>query len=123
MVVHGLDGLDEISLLGRTSVAEVRGESIERYEISPEDYGLARCSLEDVSGGTPEFNAEVIRGIFEGRDEGPRRDFLLLNNAAALYVGGAAESLEDGLRLARANLESGAALRKLEEVAAASHEV
>ncbi len=121
IVVHGMDGLDEISILGRTSVAEVKGDTIERYEIAPEDFGFARATLEDVQGGSPEFNGQVIRDLFDGKDEGPRRDFLLLNNGFALYAAGAADSPEKGIAMARANLESGAAARKLEEVAAASN--
>ncbi len=120
MVVHGLDGLDEISIIGRTAVAEVKGTKVEHYEISPEDYGLPRASLEDVAGGSPEFNAKVIRDIFEGRDRGPRRDFLVLNNAAALYVAGKAESIHEGVLMANQNLDTGAATRKLGELAAAS---
>lgn len=115
MVVHGLDGLDEISILGRTSVAEVKHSKVERYEIEPEDFGLSRSSIDDVSGGDPEFNATVIRDLFNGTDRGPRRDFLLLNNAAALYVGGKAENIEAGLKMAAENIDSGVATRKLEE--------
>lgn len=123
MVVHGLDGLDEISTLGRTSVAEVRGSRIEKYELAPEDFSLARCSLEDVAGGSPEFNAKVIRDLFEGRDRGPRRDLLVFNNAAALYVAGKAPSIEKGMALANQNLDSGAASQKLAELAAASNAI
>lgn len=121
IVVHGMDGLDEISILGRTSVAEVKGDKIERYEIAPEDFGFARATLEEVQGGSPEFNGQVIRDLFDGKDEGPRRDFLLLNNGFALYAAGLADSPEKGIALARENLASGAAARKLEEVAAASN--
>jgi len=121
IVVHGLDGLDEISLLGRTSVAEVKGDSIERYEIAPEDFGFSRCSLEEVQGGSPEYNAEVIRRIFTGEEEGPMRDFLLLNNGFALYAAGLADSPETGIALARETLASGAAARKLDEIAEASN--
>lgn len=123
LVVHGMDGLDEMSILGRTSVAEIKGDQITKYEVSPEDLGLTRCSFEDVQGGSPQFNGETIRGIFAGQDTGPRRDFLLLNSAFALYVAGQADSPEKGLDLARETIDSGAALRKLEEVAAASQEV
>jgi anthranilate phosphoribosyltransferase len=122
VVAHGMDGLDEISILGPTKIAEVRGGTIERYEITPEDFGFARARYEDVQGGDPAFNAGVIRGIFEGRDVGPRRDFLLLNNAFALYVAGAAASPQKGLEKARENLDSGRALAKLEEFAAASQQ-
>jgi anthranilate phosphoribosyltransferase len=115
LVVHGLDGLDEISILGRTSVAEVKKGHVEKYEIEPEDFGLSRCSLKDVAGGDPQFNAHVIRDLYAGKDEGPRRDFLLLNNGATLYVGGVASSIEDGIKKARENIASGVATRKLEE--------
>ncbi len=121
VVVHGLDGLDEISLLGRTSVAEVKGDSIERYEIAPEDFGFSRCTLEEVQGGSPQYNAEVIRRIFTGEEEGPMRDFLLLNNGFALYAAGAADSPEKGMDIARETLASGAAARKLDEIAEASN--
>lgn len=121
IVVHGLDGLDEISLLGRTSVAEVKGDSVDRYEIAPEDFGFSRCSLEDVQGGSPEYNADVIRRIFAGEEEGPMRDFLLLNNGFALYASGLVDSPEKGIALGRETLESGAAARKLEEIAEASN--
>lgn len=123
LVVHGMDGLDEMSILGRTSVAEVKGDVITKYEVAPEDLGLRRCTLEEVQGGSPQFNAETIRGIFAGTDTGPRRDFLLLNSAFALYVAGRADSPEAGLELARSTIESGAALQTLERVAAASQEV
>ncbi len=123
LVVHGMDGLDEISILGRTSVAEIKDGTITRYEVAPEDLGLSRCTLEEVQGGSPQFNGETIRGIFAGTDTGPRRDFLLLNSAFALYVAGLADSPEKGLALAADTIDSGAALRKLEEVAAASQEV
>lgn len=116
LVVHGLDGLDEISILGRTSVAEVKQGKVEKYEIEPEDFGLRRCSLEEVTGGSPQLNANIIRKLYAGTDEGPRRDFLLLNNGAALYLGGAARSIEDGIQKARENLASGVATRKLEEL-------
>lgn len=121
LVVHGLDGLDEISILGRTSVAEVRGDKVERYEIAPEDFGFARATLEDVSGGSPEFNAQVLRDLFDGKDTGPRRDFLLLNGGFAAYVAGLADSPEAGVALATETLESGAAARKLDEIATASN--
>ncbi len=121
IVVHGLDGLDEISLLGRTSVAEVKGDSIERYEIAPEDFGFSRCDLEDVQGGSPEYNADVIRRIFSGEEQGPMRDFLLLNNGFALYASGLADSPEAGIARARETLDSGAAARKLAEIAEASN--
>ncbi len=123
VVAHGVDGLDEISIIGPTEIAEVKGDRVERYEITPEDFGLRRASFEDVKGGDPAYNATVIRDVFEGRDQGPRRDFIVLNNAFSLYVSGAAASPEEGLRLAQQNIDTGAAARKLEEFARASNEI
>ncbi len=121
IVAHGMDGLDEISLLGKTSIAEIRQKQIKYYEVSPEDFGLKRCSLKDIAGGPPAFNAQVIRDIFSGTERGPRRDFLVLNNAAALYVSGKARSIGDGIELSRSLIDSGAARRKLQELAEKSH--
>lgn len=120
IVGHGLDGLDEISLLGKTSLAEVKGRQIRYYEVSPEDFGMKRCALKDIAGGTPAFNAQVIRDIFSGADRGPRRDFLVLNNAATLYVSGKAPSILEGVELSRSLIDTGAAERKLQELVAAS---
>lgn len=118
LVVHGMDGVDEISLLGETKVAEVKDGHITYYTIAPEDFGLKRCSLEAVRGGDPAYNARTILDIFSGRDEGPRRDMLLLNTAATLLVADKVASLEEGLALARETLASGRALTKLEEIRA-----
>jgi anthranilate phosphoribosyltransferase len=116
-------GLDEISTLGPTDIAEVKGDKVERYTIAPEDFGLRRVAIKDLEGGDPAFNAGVIRDIFEGRDQGPRREFLTLNNAFALYVAGAAKSPEEGLRMANENIDSGAASRKLAEFVEASQRI
>ncbi len=129
VVAHGTDaggdpaGLDEISILGPTDIAEVTGTKVERYQITPEDFGLKRATFDEVKGGDPAYNATVIRDIFEGRDQGPRRDFLALNNAFTLYVAGVAKSPEDGLRQAQENLDSGAASAKLAEFAEASQKI
>ncbi|HOO90707.1 MAG TPA: anthranilate phosphoribosyltransferase [Syntrophales bacterium] len=123
IVAHGLDGLDEISLIGRTSFAEIKDKKIKYYEVSPEDFGLKRCSLKDIAGGSPGFNAQVIRSIFSGEDKGPRRDFLVLNNAATLYVSGKAPSIRDGMDLSRSLLDSGAAGSKLEQLIERSNAV
>jgi anthranilate phosphoribosyltransferase len=116
IIAHGLDGLDEISLLGRTSMAEIQQKQIKYYEVSPEDFGLKCCTLNDIAGGAPEFNAQVIRNIFSGADRGPRRDFLVLNNAATLYVSGKAASIREGMELSRSLIDSKAAEHKLEEL-------
>ncbi len=116
IVAHGLDGLDEISLIGKTSIAEIKQKKITYYDVTPEDFGLKRCTIADIAGGSPEFNAQVIRDIFAGKERGPRRDFLVLNNGAALYVSGKASSIQEGMELSRSLLDSGAAQRKLQEL-------
>jgi anthranilate phosphoribosyltransferase len=116
IVAHGLDSLDEISLIGKTSIAEIKQKRITYYEVTPEDFGLKRCTIADIAGGSPEFNAQVIRDIFAGKERGPRRDFLVLNNGAALYVSGKASSIQEGMDLSRSLLDSGAAQRKLQEL-------
>ncbi|HOL60205.1 MAG TPA: anthranilate phosphoribosyltransferase [Syntrophales bacterium] len=116
IIAHGLDGLDEISLLGKTAIAEIKQKKIKYYEVTPEDFGLKRCTISDIAGGPPEFNAQVIRDIFAGKEKGPRRDFLILNNAATLYVSGKAPSIREGMDLSRSLIDSGAAMRKLEEL-------
>jgi anthranilate phosphoribosyltransferase len=116
MFVHGLDGLDEISLMGTTRVNELKDGEITTYEITPERFGLARCSLSDIETGTPAENAEIIGGVFSGAVTGPHRDAIALNSAGALFVGGKADSLASGLKLADELIASGAARRKLEEL-------
>jgi len=121
IVAHGVDGLDEISILGPTAIAEVKGTQVEKYEIVPEDFGFKRASFDEVKGGDPAFNASAIRDVFEGRDQGPRRDFIVINNGFALYVGGVAASPEEGMALAQETIDSGRASEKLSEFALASH--
>ena len=116
IVAHGLDGLDEISLIGKTSLAEIRGREIKYYEVAPEDFGFTRCALKDIAGGTPDFNAKVIRDILSGVEQGPKKNFLILNNAATLYVSGKASNIQDGVALSRSLIDSGAGARKLEEL-------
>lgn len=123
LFVHGLDGLDEISLLGETRVQELRDGEIETYTIAPEDFGLKRCRLEDIATGTPEENAAMIREVFSGKDRGSRHDAVALNAAGALMIGGKAGSMAEGVELARELIGSGAARRKLKELYEASHDL
>lgn len=116
-VVHGAGGLDEISPLGETLVAEVNKGRIKRFVVTPEDFGLPRASLEVLLGGGPPENAVLIRNIFNGED-GPRREIVILNAAAALVVAGMAEDFRDGAKLAERAISSGAAADKLEQLAA-----
>ncbi len=123
VVVHGLDGLDEISLLGETRVAEIKDGRINYYAIAPEQFGMKRCTLEDVHGGNPEYNAQVIRDIFSGKERGPKRDMLLLNSAAAFLVADKVSSMEEGLVMAQETLDSGRAIAKLDEIITKSQEL
>jgi anthranilate phosphoribosyltransferase len=119
-VVHGLDGLDEVTLADRTKVAEVSSGGVRVFEVSPEEFGLERAPLEDLRGGDAEENAHTIRAILAGEQRGAGRSLVVANAAAALYVGGRAESLRDAALLAARSIDEGAALSKLEQLADAS---
>lgn len=123
MFVHGLDGLDEISLLGKTKIIELRNGAFTDYEIAPEDFGMKRCRLEDIKTGTPEENAATIRGVFNGSITGPQKDAVVLNSAGALIVGGKAETFEEGIAVARQIIESGRAMTKLDQLIRRSNAV
>ncbi|MSQ26021.1 MAG: anthranilate phosphoribosyltransferase [Dehalococcoidia bacterium] len=113
LVVHGQDGLDEISLGAPTTIHEVRGAGVTTSVITPQSLGLPSATIEQLAGGDKHHNAAIIRDLFRGA-AGPKRDALLANAAAALYVGGAAPSINDGIPLAARLLDSGAALTKLD---------
>jgi len=116
LVVHGADGLDEITITGPTRIAEVRDGAVRSYEVTPEEFGLPRAPIEDISGGDATANAAIIREILEGK-KSARRDVVLLNAAAALVAAGRADHLADGLPLAAKSIDSGAAGEKLEALA------
>ena len=113
LVVHGLDGLDEITITGPTRIAEVREGNVRTYEVTPEEFGIKRATLEDISGGDAQANAAIIREILAGK-KSPRRDVVLLNAAAALVAAGRAEHLGEALPLAAQSIDSGAAAAKLD---------
>ncbi len=113
MFVHGLDGLDEISLLGKTRIMELKDGGFRSYEIAPEDFGLKRCTLEEIRTGTPEENAATIRGVFSGKIRDARRDAVLLNAAGALIIGDKAENFADGIAKVAEIIDSGRAEAKL----------
>jgi anthranilate phosphoribosyltransferase len=115
LVVHGEDGLDEITITGETRVCELKEGDINSYTIRPEDFGLTRAGLEDLKGGTAEENATQLRSILSGAP-GPQRDVVLLNAAAALLAGDRAETLQQGMELGREAIDSGRALAKLEQL-------
>lgn len=112
--VYGQDGLDEISVSDKTSVCELKDGRLKCYEIAPEDFGMGRCSKEDLVGGNPRENAEITLSILNGQ-KGPKRNAVVLNSAAALYVAGKADSIEDGVRLASEIIDSGRAKKQLEK--------
>jgi anthranilate phosphoribosyltransferase len=112
-VVHGSDGLDEITITGPTSVAEVRDGTVSTYAVEPESFGIKRSPPESVRGGTPQENAEIIRHILAGKP-GPCRDITVLNAAFALVAAGIAATPADGVRMAGESIDSGAAAKKLE---------
>lgn len=112
--VYGQDGLDEISVSDKTSVCELRDSRLKCYEIAPEDFGMERCFKEDLVGGNPRENAEITLSILNGQ-KGPKRNAVVLNSAAALYVAGKADSIEDGVRLASEIIDSGRAKKQLEK--------
>jgi anthranilate phosphoribosyltransferase len=115
MVVHGLEGLDEISLCGPTKVAELRDGQIKEYILEPEVVGLARCQLAELHGGSAAESAGIVRAVLAGNN-GPARDVVLLNSGAALYVSGRAANIQDGLTLAAESIDSGKARQKLEQL-------
>lgn len=118
MVVYGQDKLDEISLSSPTTVCEIKDGWYKLYTITPEQFGLERCTKEDLKGGTPQENADITRAILSG-EKGAKRDAVLMNAGASLYIGGKAESMADGIRLAAELIDSGKAaetLNKLIEV-------
>ena len=115
LIVHGTDGMDEITVTDRTLVAEVGGTGIEEYEISPEDFGLSRHAPDGLLGGDAHLNARILRDVLSGEETGAARDVVLLNAGAAIYVAGEAKTIEEGVRLATESIGSGAALAALED--------
>jgi anthranilate phosphoribosyltransferase len=113
LVVHGSDGLDEITISGPTRIGELREGQVHTYEVTPEEFGLQRATLDDISGGDATFNAKLIQEVLSGK-KSARRDVVLLNAAAALVAAGKASHLRDALPLAMRAVDSGIALKKLE---------
>lgn len=113
LVVHGMEGLDELSTTTETKITEIKDGITKSYTISPEDFGFKRATIKDIEGGYAQDNAEIIRNILKG-EKGYKRDIVLLNSAAALYVGKKVESLEEGISLAKDMIDSGKAYEKLE---------
>ena len=117
LVVHGMDGLDEITITGVTRVAEVRDGAVRNYEVTPESFGLRRAPMESIAGGDATENAAIIRAVLAG-EKSPKRDVVLLNAAAALVAAGRADSIVEGLPIAADSLDSGSAQAKLDRLIA-----
>ena len=113
LVVHGEDGMDEITLGGKTTVCELKDGAVARYYIEPEDFGFTRTSIDKLRGGPPKENADILRVVLHG-DKGPYRDITLLNAAAALVAADMAKDLKEGVKLAAASIDSYAAMKKLD---------
>ena len=116
LVVHGLDGLDEITITGPTRVAEARDGTVRTYEVDPEEFGIKRATLADISGGDAAENAAIVREVLSGK-KSPRRDVVLLNSAAALVAAGRVDHLADGISIAVQSIDTGAAAAKLSTLA------
>lgn len=114
-VVHGMDGLDEVTLTTKTMVSEGKAGVVTSYVVDPKDFGLARVSMNELKGGSAEENAQITREILQGR-KGPRRDIVCLNAAPALVAGGLAKTLRDGFHLAGQAIDSGKAIAKLDQL-------
>ena len=115
MVVYGQDKLDEISMSAPTKVCEIRDGWFKSFVISPEDFGFERCTKEDLKGGTPKENAQITLSVLNG-EKGHKRNAVLMNAGAALYIGGKAESMKDGITLAAKLIDTGKALETLEKL-------
>ncbi len=121
MVVHGSDGLDEITLTGKTNVSEVRDGWIRNYALDPRDYGMSYCTLEDLRGGDAGTNAEIVRSILKG-EKGPRRDIVILNAAAAIYIAAPKLEFSEAVQLARESIDKGWARDRLDFLVRFSNE-
>ncbi len=115
-VVHGEDGLDEITLAGKTHVAEAQAGAVKALEISPEDFGFEPRSLDHLRGGDTEANAVIVRAVLDGSRNDEARALVIMNAAAALMLGGASADLREGAKLAANSIDSGSAFEKLERL-------
>ncbi|MCM8817770.1 MAG: anthranilate phosphoribosyltransferase [Candidatus Omnitrophica bacterium] len=115
-VFYGEDGTDEISVTGKTCVIEISGEKKESFYIEPEQFGLKRATLKEIEGGTPEENGEILRQVISGKERGPKRDAVLINTAALLYLAGNCNDIEQGIKTAREVIDSGYCKKHLEKI-------
>jgi len=123
LIVHGVDGMDEISPVGETMIAEVKDGKVETYTITPEQFGMKRGKPEEISGDSPVYNAKVIRDVLTGREMGIKRNAVVLNAGASFYVARKVDNLGDGVRMAAEVIDSGKAAQKLDELIERSNSV
>jgi anthranilate phosphoribosyltransferase len=121
MVVHSQDGMDELTTTSKTDVAELKNKTIKYYSVSPNQFGLKTAEKKNLSGGTTKLNKRIALNILKGIDRTAKRDVVLLNAAAILYVFGKAKDLKDGIRLAQKSVDSGAAFKTLQNLIQISH--
>ncbi|MCH2186845.1 anthranilate phosphoribosyltransferase, partial [Myxococcota bacterium] len=122
LVVHGEDGLDELTTTGSSHVAFCRGDQLEVFDLNPTDLGLSLSSRDDLAGGDARENARICRSILEG-EEGPRREIVVLNAAGALWAADAVDGMQEGLEQAARSIDSGAARERLDDLISASNRV
>lgn len=114
-VVHGMDGMDEVTVTTETLVGEVTPEGVKLFTIRPEDFGISRCSMNDLRGGDAVINAGIVQSVLKG-EKGPKRDIVLLNAAYALVAAGKSESVQEGMALAAEVIDNGSAMTQLEKL-------
>jgi len=115
MVVHGEDGLDEMTITGETQVSELINGDIDNYTVKPEDFGIKRSTIQDIQGGDPAKNAKIALEVLEGKS-GPHRDMVLMNAGATIYVSDKVKSIHEGIHMAAESIDSGKAMAKLEKL-------
>ena len=120
-VVSGCDNMDEITLTGGTTISEIKDGRVNTFTVTPEQCGFKRCGLDELQGGDGTVNAGITKDILSGKEKGAKRDIVLLNAGATLYVGGMADSIQAGIRLAQETINSGKALKTLEALVNASN--
>ncbi len=120
-VVSGCDNMDEITLTGGTTISEIKDGRVNTFTVTPEQFGFKRCGLDELQGGDGTVNAGITKDILSGKEKGAKRDIVLLNAGATLYVGGMADSIQAGIRLAQETINSGKALKTLEALVNASN--
>lgn len=120
-VVSGEDNMDEFTLTGSSTVSEIKDGKVETYEITPEQFGLKRCKIEELQGGDGAVNAQITKDILSGKERGAKREIVLLNAGVALYIGGKVDSIEEGIRIAGETIDSGKAMETLESMVKATN--